>query len=171
MSLLLQPDSHILWRDVIKGAEDRCAITLKQELESYLVSLMMRFTNQPGVARQVIATAFMEAMQKGELERRVSLAQVGDHCLILAGLFPKAITHRQVKLGYFVDLGRSAYATISQRAYDLYGALALQFVVLMDILQSIRESPDMLPLEAYELWQEVGSQRALRILKGYSKKL
>ena len=97
------------------------------------------------------------------------MKEVGDHCLLFAGLFPRAAEKRLVKISYFVGLGQGAYSTISQCTDDLYGLLALQFVVLTDVLQSIRQGYDLLPLEAYEQWNDTGSQRALRILQEYTK--
>lgn len=159
----------VLWRDLIKGAEDRCAVNLHQEIESYLVELLIRFTSQPDIAKEVMAISFLDAINEQEIARRFSLANVGDHCLLLSGLFPGLAERRQVKIRYFVDLGRSAYATISDKTTDIYSSLALQFVVLMDILQSVNENRTLLPMEAYELWQDVGSRRAFKTLQEYSK--
>jgi hypothetical protein len=41
----------------------------------------------------------------------------------------------------------------------------------MDILQSIRiqNLPDLKPIEAYDLWNDAGSKRALKVLNQYSK--
>ncbi len=167
MNLLTRQTSFMLWEDVIKSAENHCAVSLKKELESYLISLLMRYINKPGVTTQILATAFLKALHEDE-GRQSSLQSVGDHCLLFVGLFPHLAEKRLVKINYFVDLGRSAYATISHTTNDLYSSLALQFVVLMDVLQSIRVQNDLLPLEAYELWNEVGSQRALKILQTYS---
>lgn len=168
MGLLTSTTSLALWQDVIKHAENRCSVTLEQELEAYLVSLLIRYTNKPEVLKQIVATAFMEALQQRENQRNMSLQYVGDQCLLFAGLFPRIAEKRHVKLSYFIDLGRSSYAAISSKADDLYGSLAIQFVVLMDVLQSIRQYPDLLPLEAYDQWIEVGSQRALKILGEYT---
>jgi hypothetical protein len=42
----------------------------------------------------------------------------------------------------------------------------------MDVLQSIRlyskDSLDLLPIQAYELWTETNSKRALSVLKQYT---
>lgn len=168
MSLLTNTTSVVLWQEVIKNAEDRCSIALKDELEAYLISLMIRFTNKPEVVNKIIATAFLDALQARERERHLSLQQVGDQCLIFAGLFPKAAEKRLVKINYFVDLGRSSYAAISYKTNDLFGSLALQFVVLMDVLQCVRGCSDLLPLEAYEQWTQVGSQRALKMMQEYA---
>ncbi len=158
-----------IWHEVIKGAEDRCQVNLPADLESYLVSLLIRFTQQADFAHQIVATAFLQAMQEKALVRRHALAAVGDQCLLVTGFFPGVAAHRQVSVRYFVDVGRSAYANISNVTTDIYGLLARQFVQLMDILQAVNQRQVLLPLEAYELWQELGSKRAYAILQGYRK--
>jgi hypothetical protein len=169
MGLLTNISPLALWQEVVKTAENRCAINLREELESYLISLLMRYTNKPELAKQILATAYLEAMQQNRTYREISLQHVGDQCLIFAGLFPRLAETRHVKLSYFVDLGRSAYSAVSHQANDLFGSLAIQFVLLMDVLQSIRYPNDMSPLEAYAQWHDVGSQLALNILQSYTK--
>lgn len=166
---LLTGATPILWQDLVKLAEDRCSVTLEHEVEAYLVTLLSRYTNKPEVAKQILATAFLKALNANKPQRELSLQDVGDQCLLFAGLFPRVTQKRLVKVSYFVDLGRSAYASISNKTNDIYDLLALQFVVLMDVLQSLREPPHhLMPIEAYELWQEVGSHRALKILQEYT---
>lgn len=168
MKLITQSNAMALWQDVVKQAEHQCKTVLKTELESYLVSLLMRYTNKPELVKQIIATAFLEAISN-RYHERFALQNLGDQCLIYAGLFPKTAEKRLVKISYFVDMGQGAYGKISQYANDIYSLLAAQFVALMDILQSIRCDQTLLPLEAYEQWEQVGSQRALSILQSYTK--
>lgn len=167
MSLLIGQTPEILWQNVIKDAEQNCSIELKDELERYLISLLIRYTNKPEVSKRLFATAFLEANQLPDIERQISLQVIGDECLLFAGLFPHSVRRKHVKISYFVDLGRSAYSGISKTSEDLFWSLAYEFVLLMDVLQSIRPA-DLLPLEAYEQWKEVGSQRAYRLLSEYS---
>lgn len=164
MSLITSSDSITLWQNVVRDAEINCSIKLNRELEAYLVSLLSRYTNQPEMTKSVFATALLDALQNDTNKRATQLRDVGDRCLLFTGLFPRIAQKRRVKLRYFVDVGRTAYHAISTRS-DLFGILAIQFVSLMDVLQSIRQPPDMLPLEAYEQWQELGSQRAYQLLK------
>lgn len=171
MSLLTHNTPEDLWQNVIKNAENQCSIILKKELETYLVSLLIRYTNQPDITKKLFATAYLEAVNLSESERNLSLQHVGDQCLLVAGLFPHIAERKLVKIRYFVDLGRSAYVEISRTANDLYWSLAYQFVILMDVLQSIRPEPNLLPLEAYEQWSELGSQRALKLLQEYTKSI
>lgn len=169
MSLLTNTTPLGLWQDVITSAKLRCEINLHQELETYLINLLVQYTDKPDIPQQIMATAFLEAMQLKNNARNVGLQQVGDQCLIYAGLFPHLAEKRNVKLSYFVDMGRAAYSAVSKHDNDLFGHLALQFVLLMDVLQSIRPQAQMSPLEAYTQWSELGSQYAFMILKQYSK--
>lgn len=169
MSLLTSHTSLTLWQEVIKSAETRCSVSLRDELEAYLIALLIRYTNKPELAKQIFAHAFLEALQLRQAERNVHLQYLGDQCLIFAGLFPHTAEKKHVKIKYFVDLGRAAYTAVSKTTNDLYASLSLEFVPLMDVLQSIRAYPDLLPLEAYDQWKELGSQRALHILQGYTK--
>ncbi len=169
MSMLINQSSLSLWQDTIKNAEQRCSITLNEDLEAYLIALLMRYSNRPDIAQRIFATAFLEGMQLRERQRSTSLQVVGDQCLLYAGLFPRAAEKRHVKVSYFVDIGQAAYSAISKTTNDLYWTLAIEFVLLMDVLQSIRQTPDLLPLQAYEQWDELGSRGALKILQAYTR--
>lgn len=171
MALLTQETTLLLWEDIIQHAEYRCSIKLNKDLETYLAALLIRYTNKPEVAQQIFADAYLKALQEQKNSRNAMLQNVGDQCLIFAGLFPQQAEKRHVRVSYFVNLGRSAYSTISHTANDLYWALALQFVALMDVLQSIRQTPELMPLQAYDQWQELGSQRAFQALQDITQGL
>lgn len=172
MKILINSNPIALWHDIIHDAEATCSIPLNHELEAYLVFLMVRYTNKPEVAKAIIANEFLQNVAASFNQKQLKMQEVGDKCLIFSGLFPKLADKRHVKISYYVNLGQTAYSTISQDKNDLYDSLAHQFVSLMDILQSIRqytkEMPDLLPLQAYELWNETGSQRALNVLKQFT---
>ena len=172
MTILTCSTEVSLWRDTVRHGEDMCAIALEEELEAYLVFLLMRYVSHPEVAKRVLAAKFLESMQVHGSQRQALLQSLGDESLLFAGLFPHLAQRKQVKLRYFVDIGKAAYSTISLKKNDLFCTLAQQFVVLMDVLQSIhqhaKDVADLLPLEAYERWNTIGSQRALHILEQYS---
>lgn len=172
MKILLNSTSVASWHEIIHEAERRCATVLNEELEAYLVFMLMRYLTKPEIVKQVMAKEFMASLQLSASHRELALRGVGDKCLLFSGLFPKMAESRLVKISYFVNLGQSAYGTLAKTHHDLYGSLATQFVTLMDVLQSIRqhsaEFPDLLPFQAYDLWNETGSKRALSILKQYT---
>jgi hypothetical protein len=172
MDLLLNSTPVALWHRIIHDAETSCDINLNEELEAYLVFLLVRYTTKPEIIKQIMASEFLNSFKLSPKQRGQALQEVGDKCLLFSGLFPSLSEKRFVKIGYFVNLGQSAYAAVSSTHNDLYYSLAHQFVPLMDILQSVRlyskKCLDLLPLQAYELWNETGSQRALNVLKQYT---
>lgn len=175
MKLLLNSTPVLLWQDIIHEAEEACTLSLSPDLESYLVFLLMRYTNQPQVINNIVATEFLKNAQLSFSQRQVALREVGDNCLLFSGLFPHLAAKRHVKISYFVKLGQAAYTGTSKTTDDLYELLAKHFVGLMDILNAIRQYskdyPNLMPLQAYELWNDTGSQRALSILKQYTTAL
>lgn len=170
MKLLVNSTLTGLWHDIIHEAEAACTIFLKEEIEAYLVFLLARYVNKPQIVKQIIAKEFMEGLKHSHHhhQRALAMQEVGDKCLIFSGLFPQIAEKRLVKISYFVNIGQASYESISHKSTDLYGMLARQFVPLMDVLQSIRrytkDMPDLQPLQAYELWDEVGSTRAFQVL-------
>lgn len=173
MKLLLNSTPVALWHEIIHDAETQCSIPLHEDLESYLVFLLIRYIDKPELMKQIIATEFLQSLKLPRGERSLALQEIGDKCLLFSGLFPSLADKRLVKISYFVNLGITAYDGISKKHNDLYYSLAKRFVSLMDVLQSIRrysdDYPDLLPFQAYDLWNETGSKRALSVLKGYSK--
>ena len=172
MKVLTHSTPVALWQEIVHEAEAACETTLQHELEAYLVFLLSRYINKPEIAKLTMATELMQALQSSRTTRDIALQGVGDTCLLFSGLFPGAATKRLVKISYFVTLGQGAYFAMSKKSNDLYDLLSQQFVSIMDILQSIRmqtqHHPDLMPLEAYDLWNESGSKRALKILKRYT---
>jgi len=172
MAMVTRLGDTALWFEIVHDAEKSCAISLHQELESYLVFLLMRYVKRPDLVQQVMATSFLAGLQASPRERIEILRSVGDQCLLLTGLYPGIVKKRHVRIGYFVGMGQTAYVSSSFHRDDIYAQLGGHFVPLMDVLQSVRRSdsqlPDLLPFEAWELWSETGSQRALSILRQYT---
>lgn len=132
----------------------------------------MRYTNKPEVIKKILALEFLQGVDLTPAKRTLALQEVGDKCLLFAGLYPNIAAKRLVRISYFVNMGQAAYVRISKKSNDLYELLSTQFVSLMDVLQSIRlyskKYPDLLPIQAYELWNDTGSRRALSILRQYT---
>ncbi len=138
MSIVTNVTPTALWYDVVHQAEQSCSVTLKEDLESYLVFLLMRFTTKPEFVKEIIALELLQSMEFTPHKREGALRDVGDKCLLFAGLFPNIAKARLVRPSYFVNIGQAAYFRVSRKSNDLYDHLSHQFVSLMDILQSIR---------------------------------
>lgn len=171
--LMTDTTSTAQWQELVKAAEAHNHIQLDEDLESYLVFLLMRYTQKPEMAAKVMALEYLRGMQAGGSHRQAQLRDVGDQCLLYSGLFPQRAERRRVRISYYVDLGRSAYQSVadaSQRAMaQVFSHLAIQFVELMDILLAMRELNGQVrasldPLQSFELWSDTGSRHARTIL-------
>ena len=165
--LILDPSSTASWHRLIRDAERICERELDEAGESYLVFLLMRYAAHPDLVRAVLALRYLRAAGSKGSVRRERLQEVGDHCLIYAGLFPGQAERRRVRLRYFVDIGRSAYHQVAEHsgagAADLFAGLSATFVDLMDVLQATRRihrDGSSSALEAFETWLETGSRSA-----------
>lgn len=177
-ALILEPTPVAQWRALVTEARTACDYSLDESLESYLVFLLMRFTGEPDCTARIMATDYLRSQTVPGEQQFGQLRDVGDHCLLFSGLFPQLAERRHVNIGYFVRVGRSSYQQLSEH-FDrgralLYGSLAEAFVILMDILQAMRELGGqslLTPLEAIALWEETGSRRCYRRLCADGKTL
>ncbi len=155
------------WQKLVSEAEAKMGVSLDQDMESYLVFTLMRYTSRPDMASRVMALDYLEAMQNTGSASQTQMREVADQCLLLTGLFPARAQRRRVSITYYVDLGRSAYQHLAENLAsmtELYSRMAQQFVQAMDTLHAIRQLGEgnlqLEPLEAFDLWQQTGSRAA-----------
>jgi hypothetical protein len=135
-------------------------------MQSYLVFTLMRFAKNSQLNSKALALDYLTSHHLSSQLRSERLRDIGDQCLLVSGLFPQSAEKRLVGTSYYVDLGRSAYhhiSTVTQKGIaELYQQLAESFVLLMDLLQTIRQysSPTLQPIAAMELWNQTGSRVA-----------
>lgn len=160
---ILSSHSTHEWHTLVSDAQHSAGVNLDEELESYLVFMLMRYTDKPEMAASVLALDYLAGANALGQVRQDRMRDVGDQCLLYSGLFPERAERRRVKVSYYVDLGRSAYHTAADATHQTLGqlfiGLASQFVLIMDTLQAMRgidgESP---PARAH---------RRLRIMAGH----
>ena len=171
-NLILEQTEVAQWHSLIKEAEEQCSCHLDESMESYLVFTLMRFMKDQDLATQVMALEYLHSHTLPKSMRIEQLRDIGDQCLLLSGLYPRRAEKRLVRVGYYVNLGRSAYHhigdSVQQSVAELYRQLAEAFVTLMDLLQTIREfsSPALQPIQNLELWSDTGSAAAFDRLTG-----
>ncbi len=173
--LVIQPTTTAQWHALVSDAEYAAGYSLGEELESYLVFLLMRYTRKPQMLSRVMALDYLKQTHGSRAERGQKLKDVGDHCLLFSGLFPKHAEKRMIKVSYFVKLGRSAYQQVFENLNSrdsLYSHLSNDFVTLMDILQTMRDlqhdethTTHLSAIHAFDLWHDTGSQHAYKTIK------
>ena len=139
--IVLHPTPTAQWHSLVCEAEVASNIYLDEELQSYLVFLLMRYLDKPGMAAKILAMDYIDSMLSTGLAQEVKLRDVGDVCLIHAGLFPQRAKRKRVSEQYFVDLGCGAYQQLSvvveNQVADLYYRLSQSFLSMRDLLQAM----------------------------------
>lgn len=155
------------WQKLVSDAGAELGVVLDEDMESYLVFTLMRYTQRPDMASRIMALDYLDALQNVGSVSQQQMREVADQCLLLTGLFPARARRRRVSLSYYVDLGRSAYQHLAENLASMaifYTQMAQQFVQVMDTLHAIRQMSEgdlqLDPLEAFALWQQTGSRAA-----------
>ena len=166
--LILDSSELSQWHTLVQEAEQDYGYHLDEAMQSYLVFTLMRFAKNQQLNSHALALDYLTTHHLPRNLRSEKLRDIGDQCLLVSGLFPQSVEKRHVGASYYVDLGRSAYhhiSTVTQQGIaELYQQLAESFVVLMDLLQTIRQysMPALQPIAAMDLWQQTGSRAAYR---------
>lgn len=142
MGEILTGEGTNLWHALVREGEQRAQQRLDEDAESYLVFTLMRHHRDAPLAHRTMALELLEALQRSGRRREDELRDVGDRCLLLAGLYPEAAQRRRVDLGYFIDLGRGAYAQLADEMRAalarLFARLAEDFDRLVRVLMAVR---------------------------------
>lgn len=172
LNLTADPASDAQWRMLLSQAEALSGYVLDQDTEDYLVQLLIRVASRPELVAGVLALDRLTP-QPADKPRLAYLQDIGDQCLLFAGLFPQQAASRMVRLSYFVSLGRTAYQQLGELGSGdcglVYARLSAGFLPLVELLHTMRElgedGVELTPLHAFELWDDTGSDRALRCIR------
>lgn len=134
-----------LWVDLVRDGEDRVRTRLPEIVESYLVFLLQRHQGDAVLGKRVLALDWLGGQELAGRERAEALRDVGDRCLLIAGLFPQLAERRNVQPGYYATLGQSAYAEVAaatRAGYaELFERLARAFDAMLRVLGGLRAQP------------------------------
>lgn len=172
MTLLLHPTSLSQWQALLLEAQASAAISLQENLESYLAFMLTRFCQHPDITKNALGLDFLLALNTLPRLQQQKLQEVGDLCLIFSGLFPENAHKRRVSMSYYIALGRTAYSLLSEKN-PLYASLCAQFVSLRDVLDAMRDTDlnrtnDLLAY--FNLWMKFKSTYALKKLQAAQSK-
>lgn len=137
-----QGASTELWQALVREGCARAGRALDEARESYLVFVLLRYQRDGQLLAQAQALQWLHAQAQVGTARADALRDVGDRCLLIAGLYPGLAERRRVSVDYFVDLGRGAYlgvAEASRAAYaELFAQLAAAYRDLVRALAAMR---------------------------------
>lgn len=143
--LILHPTDVSQWHALVNEAQAATRVSLDENTESYLVFLLLRFSQTPQLLESLIALDFLESVHSTGKRQMELLRDVGDKSLLFCGLFPGMARKRHVSLEYFSDMGQAAYLSVGEmhdsQSADLYLQLSEQFLTLQQVLQAMRCEP------------------------------
>lgn len=136
------PTSTASWQSLVLEAQSASHINLNEDLQSYLVFLLMRYLYDVELTQRPIALDFLETLhERGKMQQH-HLQDVGDKCLIVSGFFPGLAERRLVRVEYFINIGQGAYTALSYLSGKanarLFHELSSGFFPLVDVLKTIR---------------------------------
>ncbi|HEX2081986.1 MAG TPA: hypothetical protein VHF86_00660 [Xanthomonadaceae bacterium] len=115
-----------LWQALVHEAGERAGEPLDESHESYLVFVLLRHQRDPQLLARIQALEWLQAQFNTGTQRSDALRDVGDRCLLIAGLYPKLAERRRVGTDYFIELGRGAYLEVAETGRSAYSSLFAQ---------------------------------------------
>ena len=175
------------FRESIDAAMDKQGVDVDPHAAHYVVNLLTLFSRSEDLYEdhgeayglKPLASMMADAADASNaVERTISLQRIGDVALFIAGFFADSLAHKLVDLDYYVNMGGTAYGSLSDEIRgtargrvlaDVYRELARKFQAVVDVLNEIRDgarcSSDIDLVRTYEVWLRTGSRRAASLLR------
>lgn len=137
--------------ELLTDALSREKLCLDRSTQAYLLQVIAdRDVVSPRPDRSergapALASLYLEAMQRPPIERREALRELGDHALVMSGLFPQHVERRGsvVDVDYYVSMGGAAYAQAASLTRDglreVLAQLSRRFAQLVEVLTRVAE--------------------------------
>ena len=180
-------DLRDYFRESIDTVIDNQGVDVDPHAAHYVVNLLTLFARSEdlyedhGEAYGLKPLALMmadAAAASNAVERTFSLQRIGDVALFVAGFFADGLAHKLVDLDYYINMGGTAYGSLSDEIRGtargralagVYRELARKFQIVVDVLNEVRDSTrcssDIDLLRTYEVWLRTGSKRAAGLLR------
>lgn len=134
-----------LWVELVREGEQRAHTPLPETIESYLVFLLQRHQGDRVLAGRTLALEWLQGLEQVGSVRADALRDVGDRCLLVAGLYPQAARRRRVAPDYYAAIGQAAYdavADATRAGYaELFRQLARAFEAMRRVLAGVAALP------------------------------
>lgn len=140
-SLILHPTDMSQWYALVNEAQHRSHLILKENTESYLVLMLMRYAQKPRLIESILTVDYFQSINKPKKFQIDVLQDLGDKSLLFCGLFPGIAKRRRVSVSYYAKMGQSAYYSISdlvRQDDNLFYQLGLKFEELQRVLEHLR---------------------------------
>lgn len=114
-SSTLPPKVIEIWHKLVVEAEIESKVMLSENVESYLVFMLIRQTQQKYNFRDAVTLDLLGSMQKFGEQKEDNLRIMADKCILIAGLFPNQAKKHLVKVSYFIKVASAGYGLIADQ--------------------------------------------------------
>ena len=175
------------FKNSLADSMTRQGLDARDHTTYYIVNLLTLFarsdalfeTTENGTELRPLALILADAAESAHsADRQYALQRVGDISLFMAGFFGDALACKLVGLDYYVNMGGSAYGTLSEQVRgslrgqvfsSVFAELSAKFQDFVDVLADVRNEAsshqDVDILRLYEMWLQTGSKRAAGLLR------
>ncbi len=186
-SVMAVHDLREFFRDSIDDAIANQGVQFDTHTTHYVVNLLTLFSRSEDLYEdsgevyglKPLALMLLDATEaQTAAERSASLQRIGDVALFISGFFANSLAHRLVDLDYYIQMGGTAYGSLSDEIRGtvrgralaaVYEELARKFQIVVDLLNEVRDgaqcNSDLDLLRTYEVWLKTGSKRAAALLR------
>lgn len=186
-SVITHTSLRAYFHDELSNALNNQRISAEHETIHYLTELLTVFARSEALFEQTengteirpLALIYGDALNQNSAAERTRLLQkLGDTALFIAGVFSDSLKTKLVDVEYYIAMGGSAYACLSDsmrgpraasRAAFMFDELTRKFTDFVDVLNEVTDranlSNDADVLRLYEFWIRTGSKRARRRLR------
>jgi hypothetical protein len=168
---LLHHNLTEFFRDLLQSAMRTQEVRSSEETEFYLVKLLEGFAHAEGDwFDRPLALDYLESFHAPLAHRYGKLKRVGDTALFVSGLFMESLHSKLVSSDYYMQLGRIAYARLSDLSPgvgavpgDMFAELAERFSDFVRVLAEISFERlfrgDVHTLRVYTRWMYTRNER------------
>ena len=130
------------WYQLVRDAQNNIGARLERSIEHYIILTLQRSTLKKHYISSIIGSEYYSTLVCPS-QSISELRDIGDHCLLIAGLFPDFIKKKNVSKQYIISIGKSAYLDVSTNhssEYDetLFFNLSYNFHTLTKLLNAMR---------------------------------
>ena len=184
LTIVAQPQDF--FRELVTEALDHQQVKVEPETEFYLVNLLNQFMTtdnlfprdgKGNVREEPLAILVKEALeQPAKRHQSLLFRHLGDVSLYVAGFFHESLSRKLVNVGYYIDMGGTAYQQVAARSEEdklrrMFGELAEKFARCVNVLAEVSEKTTPVPtretdvLRFYDIWFKTKSDRAAKVLE------
>lgn len=145
-------DPHMFFYDAVKRAQTKQSIQLSENVEYYLVQLLMNFirADEQNALTDCLIIMVKKALEGVLNEKIVLYKKIGDIALYICGFHQDYFTNKSYDIKYYISMGSAAYKNLSnlmigKTTYQntmaqIYEDMSVHFLEAIDILLQVSEN-------------------------------